>query len=222
MESPAPGPLETTPQTRQRLLEVAERLFADQGFAGTSVRDITAEAGANLAAINYHFGGKENLYREVFRRRLELERDRRLACVREVAERPDASAESVIRAFALAVLEPFVDVREGVRLAHLVLREFADARLEPDLCTRTFADYEIELCALLQRVLPGLGLDSARLGVFWLYGMLWQIVFAIKRAGETGCCPALGCSYEQAVDHAVRFTCAGLRAEALREPPAGF
>jgi AcrR family transcriptional regulator len=52
-------------ETRQRLLNVAERLFADRGFKNVTVRDICASAHANVAAINYHFGDKMGLYREV-------------------------------------------------------------------------------------------------------------------------------------------------------------
>jgi len=47
--------------TRERLLDAAERLFAEQGFAATSLREITREADANLAAVNYHFGSKDGL-----------------------------------------------------------------------------------------------------------------------------------------------------------------
>src|SRR5262245_52395623 len=54
----------TETPTRQRLLEAAERLFAEKGFEGTSVEEITREAGANRAAISFHFGGKEQLYIE--------------------------------------------------------------------------------------------------------------------------------------------------------------
>jgi len=56
--------------TSERILDAAERLFADGGFDGTSLRAITAAAGVNLAAVNYHFGSKEGLIREVFARRL--------------------------------------------------------------------------------------------------------------------------------------------------------
>lgn len=52
-------------ETRERLLGVAERLFADRGFKNVTVRDICASAHANVAAINYHFGDKMGLYREV-------------------------------------------------------------------------------------------------------------------------------------------------------------
>ena len=50
--------------TRQRILKAAERLFADRGYEETSIRAIVAKARVNQAAINYHFGGKDGLYRE--------------------------------------------------------------------------------------------------------------------------------------------------------------
>lgn len=57
-------------ETRERILDVAERLFAAHGFDGTSLRPITEEARVNLAAVNYHFGSKEDLYQQVFLRRI--------------------------------------------------------------------------------------------------------------------------------------------------------
>ena len=56
--------------TRLRILDAAERLFTDYGFDATTLRQITGAAEVNLAAVNYHFGSKEELIREVFRRRL--------------------------------------------------------------------------------------------------------------------------------------------------------
>lgn len=54
--------------TRQRLLEAAETVFAEKGFAGASIRAICQLAGANIAAVNYHFGDKEGLYAETIQR----------------------------------------------------------------------------------------------------------------------------------------------------------
>jgi len=54
--------------TRERLLQAATRLFADNGYRGASVRDICNLAGANPGAVSYHFGGKRQLYRAVLRR----------------------------------------------------------------------------------------------------------------------------------------------------------
>jgi AcrR family transcriptional regulator len=53
--------------TRERILKAAERLFAERGYEATSVRAIVAKARVNQAAINYHFAGKDGLYREVLR-----------------------------------------------------------------------------------------------------------------------------------------------------------
>jgi AcrR family transcriptional regulator len=60
----------TSTDTRERILDVAERLFMENGYEATSMRVITSAAEVNLAAVNYHFGSKEALLREVFRRRL--------------------------------------------------------------------------------------------------------------------------------------------------------
>jgi len=64
--------------TRERILDAAERLFMAHGYEGTSMRQITGEAAVNLAAANYHFGSKESLMQEVFRRRLDWLNDERL------------------------------------------------------------------------------------------------------------------------------------------------
>ncbi len=60
--------VQVTTETQERLLEAAEALFAEKGFEAVSLRDITAQAGANVAAVNYHFGGKENLINAVMGR----------------------------------------------------------------------------------------------------------------------------------------------------------
>ena len=71
-----PGP-EQDAATKAAVLVAAERLFALHGFQSVSVRDITAEAGVNLASVNYHFGSKDALLFEIFRRRTaELNRER--------------------------------------------------------------------------------------------------------------------------------------------------
>jgi AcrR family transcriptional regulator len=68
---------ESQAATKAAVFNAAERLFALHGFQNVSVRDITAEAGVNLASVNYHFGSKDALLFEIFRRRTsELNRER--------------------------------------------------------------------------------------------------------------------------------------------------
>ena len=65
--------------TKDRILDAAERLFADQGYAATSLRHVIAEAQVNLAAVHYHFGSKEELLDHVIARRMDPVNADRLA-----------------------------------------------------------------------------------------------------------------------------------------------
>jgi len=95
--------------TKTRILDTAEKLFAGKGFHGTSLRDITKDAGVNLAAVNYHYGSKDALFEEVFRRRfLPINRIRRdeLEKIRENARRENLrpATREVLQAFIAPVL----------------------------------------------------------------------------------------------------------------------
>jgi len=74
--------------TKERILGAAEELFARHGFAGASLRELTATAKVNLAAVNYHFGSKDNLVNEVFRRRLDELSAHRLDALQQVLAKP--------------------------------------------------------------------------------------------------------------------------------------
>jgi TetR/AcrR family transcriptional regulator len=107
----------------QRLVDVARDLFSRQGFDGTSVRQITSRAHANLGSITYHFGSKEALYHEVL-----------TACAEPLVERVAQAAasdqapidriEAIIRAF-------FDHVSRNPELPKLLLRELSSGRALP-------------------------------------------------------------------------------------------
>ncbi len=81
--------------TKDRILGAAEELFAQYGFSGTSLRQVTSRADVNIAAVNYHFGSKENLVNEVFRRRMDEMTEKRLAALKAAVEqRPNFAGES--------------------------------------------------------------------------------------------------------------------------------
>src|SRR5947199_662629 len=65
--------------TKGRILNTAEELFMEHGFEATSLRQITAAAGVNLAAVHYHFGSKEELFQAVLTRRLDPMNQERVA-----------------------------------------------------------------------------------------------------------------------------------------------
>ncbi|MCX6590469.1 MAG: TetR/AcrR family transcriptional regulator [Acidobacteria bacterium] len=85
------------PSTKDRILDAAELLLAEQGLNATSLRDITSAAGVNLAAVNYHFRTKDELILAVFIRRVEPMNQLRLTLLDALA--PDAPLEDVLGCF---------------------------------------------------------------------------------------------------------------------------
>jgi AcrR family transcriptional regulator len=74
----------STTDTKTQIINVAERLFAELGFAGTTLRNVVSEAGVNLAAVHYHFGSKEELFRAVVARFARPVVDRELSLLSEL------------------------------------------------------------------------------------------------------------------------------------------
>src|SRR5438552_17150621 len=94
--------------TRTRVLDVAEELFGEEGIERVSVRDITDKAKVNVAAINYHFGSKEDLIVAVFERRVIPVNDARLAAldaIEQTAGKRSPKVEAILEAFIRPALE---------------------------------------------------------------------------------------------------------------------
>jgi AcrR family transcriptional regulator len=102
--------IEAVLDTKTRILNAAEKLFGKDGFDGTSLRDITAEADVNLAAVNYHFQSKDSLIDAVIARRIEPVTQKRLELLDAAGLHP--TVEQIVHAFVGPVVEqdpsPFV------------------------------------------------------------------------------------------------------------------
>jgi AcrR family transcriptional regulator len=146
--------------TRRRILDAAERLFAREGFEATSLRQITAAAHVNLAAVNYHFGSKDALIREVLARRIgpvNQERLARLAACEARAGERRPRVEEILRAFVEPVVELRADPEAGEAFARLMGRSF----FEPNLQVRRvivgqMREVARRFAAALRRALPEL------------------------------------------------------------------
>ena len=119
-----------TTATQDRILDAAETLFMEHGFEATSLRAITAAAAVNLAAVNYHFGSKEELFQAVLTRRLDPMNQRRLALLdrfeRDAAAAP-LSCERIIVALFVPALELARDPERGGKdFLRLLGRAYAD------------------------------------------------------------------------------------------------
>jgi AcrR family transcriptional regulator len=111
--------------TKDRLLDAAETLFSQKGFNDVSIRDLAAAADVNVAAVNYHFQGKDNLYQEVIRRRFIIQRDLSLNAIEKVlAESPEKPPlDSLIRGFVSLNLGEALSPSGGGNFMRSILRE---------------------------------------------------------------------------------------------------
>lgn len=100
-------PREADPGARDRLLDAATQLFAEQGFAETSTREICTAAGLNPGAIHYHFGDKDGLYRAVLSRPIEQMHEQQ-----EGFEQRELGLREALGLFLSSFLSPAVDERE--------------------------------------------------------------------------------------------------------------
>ena len=120
----------TSADTKTRILDAAEILFMEHGFEATSLRSLTAAASVNLAAVNYHFGSKEELFQAVLTRRLDPMNQERIDLLgkleREAAARP-VSCEKILFAMLIPALRLARDERRGGKnFLRLVGRAYAD------------------------------------------------------------------------------------------------
>src|SRR3954463_2779426 len=120
----------TSADTKTRILDAAERLFVEHGFEATSLRSLPTAAGVTLAAVNYHFGSKEELFQAVLTRRLDpmnQERIDLLARVEREAAGPALACEKLLCAMPRRALPPARgEKRGGKDFLRLVGRAYAD------------------------------------------------------------------------------------------------
>ncbi|MEO7199698.1 MAG: TetR/AcrR family transcriptional regulator, partial [Dokdonella sp.] len=112
--------------TKERILGAAEELFARHGFAGASLRELTTAAKVNLAAVNYHFGSKDNLVNEVLRRRLDELSEQRMRALHEVLTHKEPSLEDLLAAFIHPALALSLDETGGATFMRVLARAYAE------------------------------------------------------------------------------------------------
>ena len=112
--------------TKDRILGAAEELFAQFGFAGTSLRQVTSHADVNIAAVNYHFGSKENLVNEVFRRRMDEMSAARLNQLEQARGSQPGDLRAVLAAFVEPALAMAQDRQSGGAFVRVIARAYAE------------------------------------------------------------------------------------------------
>ena len=198
--------------TKERILSAAEELFARHGFQGASLRQVTAAANVNLAAVNYHFGSKDNLINEVFRRRLDELTERRLGALKEAKNSPKPSLDRILEAF----VEPALNLASDKLGGSAFMRVLARAYAEHDVSLRKFLSdnygYVLKsFASAIQELMPELDKEALYWRLDFIAGAL---AYAMSEFGMVK--RPTGRTEDEHRRHAakefVRFAAAGLRA----------
>jgi AcrR family transcriptional regulator len=202
--------------TKQRLIEAAEALFADEGFDRVSVRDITTKASANVAAVNYHFGSREGLVAVVMARYINPVSEERLARL-EALERRAAGKPLPLEEILDAFIRPFATQVRRCELSEklffkLMGRMFGQQGCElPPVVENLFVSMVNRFHKAFSKSLPNLAADE----IWWrmhlmsgamIHTMAHEETVQRMSRGESG-----NPTIEQTLSRFIRFAAAGLR-----------
>lgn len=211
---------------KTRILDAAERLFAAEGFHGTSLRGLTAEARVNLAAVNYHFGSKEALLQAVLERRLvPLNKTQR---VQLEMIRKNAQASSVrpsVRDALHAFFGPMLSLRDSGPAAKDFIRLLGQSLGEQSetirgTLLRHIGPVQILLFDILAEALPLMSRDC----LFWrLNFALGSMIHAMSMCHFPALSPNTASSISSATMTGcmLDFIAAGMEAPCAQYPSPG-
>lgn len=197
--------------TKERILSAAELLFAQQGFAETSLRQVTSRADVNLAAVNYHFGSKGNLINEVFRRRLDELSARRLEALAAAERDAPGSLEAVLAAFIEPALALTLDRSGGSAFVRVIARAYAE---KDDNLRKFLSDNYGHVMRDFARAIAVCLPDLSREQLYWRLDFVsGALTYAMADFGQIKRRPnvteKMHC--EQAAAELIRFATGGLR-----------
>ena len=195
--------------TKERILGAAESLFARRGFDGASLRELTSAAGVNLAAVNYHFGSKEKLVEQIFRRRLDALNNSRLEALALVAGREETTVDDVLGAF----IRPALDLSHD-ETGSLFMRVLARAFAEHDDTLRQFLSENYghvmrQFTAEFARLLPQLSKPELYWRIDLVSGALTHAMSGFGMIQRKSGVSEIA-HREETAQHLIRFAVAGL------------
>lgn len=211
----------TTANTRDRILDAAEMLFAEDGLHAVSIRQIAAAADVPFGLVRYHFESKDGLYRAVFNRRSPIIVEQRLAGLRLADDEPDPARrlELIVKALVLPMVRlRMLDAQS--RFGRLMAREASDPNaFERGIIPEIFDPVAQEVVAALSRALP----ERSRTQVYWGYQfMLGALIFLMADTGRLERLSGGLCKSQDAATVArylVPFLTAALRDGLAATPP---
>ncbi|MBK1883834.1 TetR family transcriptional regulator [Luteolibacter pohnpeiensis] len=201
---------------KARLLEAAEKLFAEHGFEGVSVRDITKEASANVAAVNYHFGSRDGLVRAVVTKYVAPIHEERFLRLEEVEKKfgdNPVPVEDLLVAFVGPLLEQVRKTEGSSRLFGKILgRVFSVPGNTSREVDTGFDGLTVKFARALVKSVPYLSLDDA----MWRLNLSVGAMTHVLIQSETPHRALRGYdsaddAVDEGIDHFIRFASAGIR-----------
>lgn len=204
--------------TKQIILDTAERLIAEKGIDAVSLRSITSAASVNLAAVHYHFGSKEALVEKVFERRVTPLNTRRLEMLTAAEERAgddQLEVEEVLRALIAPAMRLYQqEGSEGRRFMQMCGRIYSEqAEYVQRIFDNLFGEIVSRFTVAFRAALPEVPeVDRAWRIHFCVGAMIHTMSDSekLKRFSNGMCDPS---NTDAAIEHMVQFCAAGLRAE---------
>jgi AcrR family transcriptional regulator len=199
--------------TREKILNTAEALFAEKGYEGVSVRDITGRAGCNVAAVNYHFGSKKSLYREVFLVKM-AERSKKVQSLfwKKIGNNSDTPPEKIIRSLSEAFLKSPFSEKERIIHHKLMAREAErPSEVFDEFHKEVLMPFFRSLFVMLEPHMPGTLKREQK--ILYLMSIFAQIIhFNLARTMIT---KVTGQTYDEKyidelIEHIVRFSLKGI------------
>jgi AcrR family transcriptional regulator len=202
--------------TKERILDTAERLFAEHGYTATSLRAIIAAAGVNLAAVHYHFHSKEALLEAVILRRAlpaNLERVALLDRCEQTAGDGPPALEKIIEAFVAPTFRMARDPAcGGMVFMQLLGRLHAEGDLLPGIVIAHFGEMLERFGVALRRALPDLSQEELYWRLNFAIGALAQTLRGGSKDLERIADLSLSFHAQMALEQLVAFLSAGFRA----------
>lgn len=214
-EKTRPAGAEAAVSVRDRILDVAQELFAEHGYSATSTRAIAQAAGVNLAQLHYHFGAKRDLFKAAYLRgavQVTEARSRALAEAREAHGGGPIPLEELVRSF----VTPFM-LNNKTPEGRATMRMHARLHTEPDdiskeVLSSVYDETTLAYVGEFQRVLPQISHET----LCWrLYFMMGAYRYTLLRTGRLEAMSGGACDsgdFDRAVAEIVPFLCAGLSA----------
>lgn len=174
------SPADLSKDTKTALLDCAEELFLTRGFERVSIREITEAAGSNVAAVNYHFNGKTNLYRDILARRMDAIAGEKISMLEQlVARSPETSLEELLNAYIRSYFDALKVSTDMDRLMQIIYREMGPDAIATDLvASRLVVPIHQALQAIILRIRPNIEPGHVSLCISSITGQILHFIRA--------------------------------------------